>query len=137
MTRALLALSSGLVALALLAAPAAAQTCACTTYPSARQFVQFNDAIFKGKVVSSRQEYGSATTHFQVLEALKGELGAHAAVSHPVPGPGTCGGVNCASASQAVNANASDNNAPTTVRAPSMLPLRRCEPRLNSVQRVL
>jgi hypothetical protein len=93
MPRALLALSSGLVALALLAAPAAAQTCSCTTYQSAKHFVQFNDAIFKGKVVSSKQEYGSATTQFQVLETLKGELGAQAAVSHPAPGPGKCGGV--------------------------------------------
>jgi hypothetical protein len=93
MPRALLALSSGLAALALLATPAAAQTCSCTTYQSARQFVQFNDAIFKGKVVSSKTEYGIATTRFQVLETLKGELGAQAAVTHPVPGPGKCGGV--------------------------------------------
>jgi hypothetical protein len=56
--------------------------------------VQFNDAIFKGKVVSSKKnEYGSATTQFQVLETLKGELGAQAAVGHPTPGPGKCGGV--------------------------------------------
>ncbi len=93
MTRAVLALSSGLVALALLAAPAAAQTCSCTTYESAKQFVQFNDAIFKGKVVSSKSEHGIATTTFQVLEKLKGELGAQAAVTHPAPGPGKCGGV--------------------------------------------
>jgi len=93
MPRALLALSSGLAALALLAAPAAAQTCSCTSYQSAKQFVQFNDAIFKGKVVSSKNEYGSATTRFQVLETLKGELGAQAAVTHPAPGPGKCGGV--------------------------------------------
>jgi hypothetical protein len=93
MTRAVLALSSGLVALALLAAPAAAQTCSCTTYESTKQFVQFNDAIFKGKVVSSKSEYGIATTTFQVLEELKGELGAQAAVTHPAPGPGKCGGV--------------------------------------------
>lgn len=93
MTRALLALSSGLAALALLAAPAAAQTCSCTTYQSAEQFAQFNDAIFKGKVVSSKTEYAIATTRFQVLETLKGELGAQAAVTHPTPGPGKCGGV--------------------------------------------
>lgn len=94
MTRSLLfALSSGLAALALLAAPASAQTCSCTTYQSAQQFVQFNDAIFKGKVVSSKDEYGIATTKFQVLEKLKGELGAQAAVTHPAPGPGKCGGV--------------------------------------------
>lgn len=89
----LLALSSGLAALALLAAPASAQTCSCTKYQSAPQFVQFNDAIFKGKVVSSKAERGIATTTFQVLEKLKGELGPQAAVTHPVPGPGTCGGV--------------------------------------------
>ena len=93
MNRALLALSSALAALALLAAPAAAQTCSCTTYQSAKQFVQFNDAIFKGKVVSSKNEHGIATTKFQVLETLKGELGAQAAVTHPAPGPGKCGGV--------------------------------------------
>lgn len=93
MTRALLALSSVLVALALFAAPATAQTCSCTTYQSAKQFVQFNDAIFKGKVVGSTSEYGVATTKFQVLETLKGELGAQAAVTHPEPGPGKCGGV--------------------------------------------
>ena len=89
----LLALSSGLAALVLVAAPAAAQTCSCTTYQSAKQFVQFNDAIFKGKVVSSKTEYGIATTQFQVLERLKGELGAQAVVTHPTPGPGKCGGV--------------------------------------------
>jgi hypothetical protein len=89
----LVALASGLVALLLVAAPAGAQTCSCTTYQSAEQFVQFNDAIFQGKVVSSKTEYGSATTTFQVLEKLKGELGAQAAVSHPTPGPGRCGGV--------------------------------------------
>jgi hypothetical protein len=89
----LLAFSSGLAALALVAAPAAAQTCSCTTYQSVKQFVQFNDAIFKGKVVSSKTEYGIGTTKFQVLEELKGELGGQAAVTHPTPGPGKCGGV--------------------------------------------
>jgi len=93
MPRVLLAFSSGLAVLALLAAPAAAQTCSCTTYQDARQFVQFNDAIFEGKVVSSKTESGIATTRFQVMEALKGELGAQAAVTHPAPGPGRCGGV--------------------------------------------
>jgi len=89
----LLALASGLAALLVVAAPAAAQTCSCTTYQSAEQFVQFNDAIFKGKVVSSKAEHGSATTTFQVLEVLKGELGTQAAVGHPTPAPGHCGGV--------------------------------------------
>ena len=93
MTRVLVALASGLAALALFAAPAAAQTCSCTTYESAKQFVQFNDAIFKGKVVSSKSEYGVATTTFQVVERLKGELGAQATVTHPAPGPGKCGGI--------------------------------------------
>lgn len=93
MLHVLLGLCSGVVALALLSAPAAAQTCSCTTYPSARQFVQYNDAIFKGKVVSSKNEYGIATTEFQVLETWKGELGARASVTHPAPGPGKCGGV--------------------------------------------
>jgi hypothetical protein len=87
------ALGSGLGALALLAAPASAQTCSCTKYPSAQQFVQFNDAIFNGKVVSSKDGHGIATTTFQVLERLKGELGAQVAVTHPTPGPGKCGGV--------------------------------------------
>ena len=91
--RPLLALASAMAALALLAAPASAQTCSCTTYQSAQQFVQFNDAIFQGKVVSSKAEHGIATTQFEVLEKLKGELGAQAAVTHPVPGPGRCGGV--------------------------------------------
>jgi hypothetical protein len=91
MPRALLAVAAGLAALALLAAPAAAQTCSCTTYQSAKQFVQFNDAIFKGTVVSSKSEYGSTTTQFQVLETLKGELGTQTAVMHPAPGK--CGGV--------------------------------------------
>lgn len=89
----LLVLSSGLAALALVAAPAAAQTCSCTTYPSVEQFVQFNDAIFRGKVVSSKTEHGIATTTFAVLETLKGELGAQATVTHPTPAPGRCGGV--------------------------------------------
>jgi hypothetical protein len=80
-------------ALAAVAPPAAAQSCSCTTYQSAKQFVQFNDAIFKGKVVSSKTEHGIATTRFQVLEKLKGELGEEAAVTHPTPGPGKCGGV--------------------------------------------
>ena len=93
MTRTLLALFSGLAIVALLAAPAAAQDCSCTTYQSVEQFVQFNDAIFKGKVVSSKNEHGIATTTFQVLEALKGELGPQTAVTHPAPGPGKCGGV--------------------------------------------
>lgn len=93
MTRTLFALSSGLVVLALLAAPAGAQTCSCTTYESAKQFVQFNDAIFEGRVLSSKTEHAIATTQFQVLEKLKGELGAQVAVSHPLPGPGKCGGV--------------------------------------------
>lgn len=91
--KAFLLLASGLAALVLLAAPAAAQSCSCTTYESAKQFVQFNDAIFKGKVVSSKDAYGSVTTRFQVLETLKGELGAQAAVTHPAPGPGKCGGI--------------------------------------------
>lgn len=91
--KAFLLLASGLAALLLLAAPVAAQSCSCTTYESARQFVQFNDAIFKGKVVSSKDAYGIVTTRFQVLETLKGELGAQAAVTHPAPGPGKCGGV--------------------------------------------
>ena len=89
----LFALCSGLTALALLAAPASAQTCSCTKYASGQQFVQFNDAIFKGKVVSSKDEHGVATTTFQVLEKLKGELRAQVAVMHPMPGPGKCGGV--------------------------------------------
>ena len=90
MKRALLALFA---AFALLASPASAQTCSCTTYQSAKQFVQFNDAIFKGKVVSSKVEYGIATTKFQVVEKLKGDLGAQANVTHPTAGPGKCGGV--------------------------------------------
>lgn len=89
----LLVLFSCFATLALIAAPAAAQTCSCTTYQSAEQFVQFNDAIFKGKVMSSKTEHGIATTTFQVLETLKGELAAEAAVTHPTPGPGKCGGV--------------------------------------------
>ena len=89
----LFALGSGLAVLALLAAPASAQTCSCTKYQSAQQFVQFNDAIFKGKVVSSKDEHGITTTKFQVLEKLKGDLGAEATVTHPAPGPGKCGGV--------------------------------------------
>lgn len=93
MTRTLLSLSSVLVALSLVAAPATAQTCTCTTYQSAQQFVQFNDAIFKGKVVASTREHGIATTRFQVLESWKGELGEQATVTHPEPGPGKCGGV--------------------------------------------
>ncbi len=93
MTRTLLILASALVALVLLAAPATAQNCTCTTYQSARQFVQFNDAIFRGKVVASTNEHGIATTRFQVLETLKGEPGAQATVTHPAPGPGRCGGV--------------------------------------------
>jgi hypothetical protein len=89
----LLTLFTGLAALALVVAPAVAQTCSCTTYESAKQFVQFNDAIFKGKVLSSKTDYGIATTNFQVLETLKGQLGAEVAVTHPAPGPGKCGGV--------------------------------------------
>jgi hypothetical protein len=91
--RLLLALCGGLAALSMVGAPAVAQTCTCTTYQSAKQFVQFNDAIFKGKVLSSKTEHGIATTTFQVLEKLKGELGAEVAVTHPAPGPGKCGGV--------------------------------------------
>ena len=56
MARTLLALLVSLAVLPLFGAPAAAQTCSCTTYESAKQFVQFNDAIFKGKVVSSKSE---------------------------------------------------------------------------------
>lgn len=88
-----LALAAGLATLLLVAAPATAQTCSCTRYESAEQFVQFNDAIFQGKVVSSKTEHGIATTEFQVLEKLKGELGTQVTVSHPTPQPGTCGGV--------------------------------------------
>ena len=51
MTRAL-PLLAALVAFALLADPAAAQTCSCTKYESARQFVGFSDVIFKGKALS-------------------------------------------------------------------------------------
>lgn len=81
-----------LAALAFVAVPAPAQTCTCTTYESVAQFIQFNDAIFKGKVVSSKTEYGITTTTFEVVEALKGELGATVAVTHPAPGK-SCGGV--------------------------------------------
>jgi len=91
MTRTLL---SALAFAALLAtAPASAQTCSCTKYESAQQFVQFNDAIFRGEVVSSKDEHGIGVTRFQVLETLKGELPAQVAVTHPAPGPGKCGGV--------------------------------------------
>jgi hypothetical protein len=81
-----------LAALAFIADSALAQTCTCTKYESAAQFIQFNDVIFKGKAVSSKIEYGMATTTFQVLEKLKGELGATVTITHPVPGKG-CGGV--------------------------------------------
>ncbi len=95
MTRPLLfALSSVLSTLALLAAaPAAEAACTCTQYESARQFVQFNDVIFKGKAVSSKSQYGVTTTTFQVLEKLKGEPAQSVAVTHPAPGPTSCGGV--------------------------------------------
>jgi hypothetical protein len=91
MTRTLLS-ASVLVAL-FAAVPAAAQTCSCTKYESVQQFVQFNDAIFKGKVVSSKDEHGVSVTRFEVLEKLKGEPPAEVAVTHPAPGPGKCGGV--------------------------------------------
>lgn len=77
----------------LAAAPASAQTCACTTYQSAQQFVQFNDVILKGEVVSSKDEHGISVTQFRVLEKLKGDPPAQVAVTHPAPGPGKCGGV--------------------------------------------
>jgi len=89
MTRTLLSALAALLA----AAPVSAQTCSCTKYESARQFIQFNDAIFRGKVVSSKDEYGVSVTRFQVLEKLKGEPPAEVAVTHPAPGPGKCGGV--------------------------------------------
>jgi len=92
MTRALLSLVATFAALALLADPTAAQTCSCTKYESARQFVGFNDVIFKGKALSSKTERGIATTTFQVLERLKGEPPAQVAVTHPAPGK-NCGGV--------------------------------------------
>ena len=37
---------------------AANAACTCTTYQSAKQFVQFNDVIFKGKAVSSKSKRG-------------------------------------------------------------------------------
>lgn len=90
MKRALLAAAFGF---ALLAAPAAHAACTCTTYQSAKQFVQFNDVIFKGKAVSSKSQYGVTTTTFTVLEKLKGEPAQTIAVTHPAPAPNTCGGV--------------------------------------------
>jgi hypothetical protein len=92
MKRALVSLVSALAAGALLVAPAAAQTCSCTKYQSAQQFVGFNDVIFKGKVLSSKTENGIATTTFEVLEKLKGEPPAQVAVTHPAPGK-SCGGI--------------------------------------------
>ena len=81
-------------ALALLAAaPAANADCTCTTYQSAKQFVQFNDVIFKGKAVSSKSQHGVTTTKFTVLETLKGEPAQSVPVTHPAPGPNTCGGI--------------------------------------------
>src|SRR5262249_11898651 len=64
-----------------------------TTYESAKQFVQFNDVIFKGKAVSAKTQYGVTTTTFQVLEKLKGTPAQSVPVTHPAPGPGKCGGV--------------------------------------------
>ena len=92
MARALLTLLTALAAFALLAEPAAAQTCSCTKYESARQFVGFSDVIFKGKALSSKTKYGVTTTTFQVLERLKGEPPVQVAVTHPAPGK-SCGGV--------------------------------------------
>lgn len=85
-----------LFALALLAAAPAAYAqpnCACTKYESAAQFVQFSDVIFKGKAVGSKSQYGVTVTTFQVLEKLKGEPPKSVAVTHPAPGPNSCGGV--------------------------------------------
>ena len=90
MKRDLLAALAGLF---ILAAPAAHAACTCTTYQSARQFVQFNDVIFKGKAVASKSQYGVTTTTFQVLEKLKGEPKMSTPVTHPAPAPNTCGGV--------------------------------------------
>ena len=79
MARALLPLLAALAAFALLADPAAAQTCSCTKYESSRQFVGFSDVIFKGKALSSKTKYGSTAP-------------AQVAVTHPAPGK-SCGGV--------------------------------------------
>ncbi len=81
MTRAF-ALFAALYALA--AAPdASAQS--CTKYQSIQQFIQFNDVIFKGKVVSSKTQYGTTTTQFQTVEKWKGEPPATVAVTHSAP----------------------------------------------------
>ena len=81
-------------ALALLAAAFIANVaCTCTTYQSAKQFVQFNDVIFKGKAVSSKSQYGVTTTKFAVLETLKGEPAQSVPVTHPASGPNKCGGI--------------------------------------------
>ena len=90
MKRALLPALAGLF---ILATPAAHAACTCTTYQSAQQFVQFNDVIFKGKAVASKSQYGVTTTTFQVLEKLKGAPAMSTPVTHPAPGPNTCGGV--------------------------------------------
>ena len=55
--------------------------------------MQFSDVIFKGKAISSKSQYGSTVTKFQVLEKLKGEPPAMTPVTHPAPGPKACGGV--------------------------------------------
>lgn len=90
----LFAPSSALAALVLLAAaPAAQAACACTKYESARQFAGFSDVIFKGRVISSKSQSGVATTRFQVLETLKGDPAPSVEVTHPTPGPKSCGGV--------------------------------------------
>jgi hypothetical protein len=92
MTRTSSSLFAAFAACVLLAEPAAAQTCSCTKYESVRQFIGFNDVIFKGKALSSKTEYGISTTRFQVLEKLKGDPPVQVAVTHPAPSKG-CGGV--------------------------------------------
>jgi hypothetical protein len=80
-------------ALALLAAaPAAHAACSCTKNENARQFVQFNDVIFKGRAVSSKTQYGVTTTTFRVLEKLKGSPARSVAVTHPALTQ-ECGGI--------------------------------------------
>jgi hypothetical protein len=92
MTRARLLLALSALAL-LAAAPAANAACTCTRYQNAQQLIGFSDVIFKGKAVSSKRQYGSTVTTFQVLEKLKGEPTQSVPVTHPAPGPNSCGGV--------------------------------------------
>jgi hypothetical protein len=82
MTRALLPLLAALAAFALLADRAEAQTCSCTKYESARQFVGFSDVIFKGKALSSKTKYDTTMNAKPFAPSLESRIRVALGAAH-------------------------------------------------------